>query len=266
MTAGNFVQVNDLSVYYEEAGSGEALVLLHGSMGTSAVWQPYLPLFSSYGRVVVPDLRDHGHTTFTPDFDPAQSADQTAADIIGLLDALGIEQATFCGWSGGGHYALHVAQHHPERVRALVVGGVTLRMSDAARATLHVMGLDGPGQVNVDRGQQAVPHLIALWQQTHTQTADHWLRLLGRVSHLMLNPPPFSKETVKTIATPTLIVWGDRDQFVPVEQAVTLYRWLPNARLAVVSNADHFVTRTHPAQFGRIVVDFLDDLIQQDSK
>ena len=266
MTSSNFIQVNDLNMYYEEAGRSRALILLHGSMGSSAVWQPYLPVFSPYGRVIVPDLRDHGQTTFTPTFDLARAVAQSAADVIGLLDALGIEQATLCGWSGGGNYALHVAQQYPERVRALIVGGVTLRMTDAARATLQAMGLDSPGQVNVDRGQQMVPHLIALWQQTHSQTPDHWLRLLERLSYLMLNPPPLEKEAVRTIAAPALIVWGDRDQFLPVDEAVTLYRWLPNARLAVIPNADHFVMRTHQLEFGRVITNFLEALAQEEPR
>jgi pimeloyl-ACP methyl ester carboxylesterase len=259
MTDGNFIPVNDISMYVEEAGSGEAVILLHGSMGSSAVWQPYLPLFAPYGRVIAPDLRDHGRTTFSADSDvnTAEIGAQYAADIIGLLDALGIEQATFCGWSFGGNLALNVAEHYPERVRGLVVGGVTLRMTDAARAALQAMGLDGPGQVNLERGQQMVPHLFALWQQTHTQSADHWLRLLERLSHAMLNPPPLTQETLRRIEAPTLLVWGDRDQFLPVEEAVTLYRWLPNAQLAIIPNADHMVTRTHQGEFGRIVTNFL---------
>ena len=262
MADGNFIPVNDISMYVEEAGSGEAVVLLHGSMGSSAVWQPYLPLFAPYGRVIVPDLRDHGRTTFTLEFDPVQAPEQYAADVIGLLDALEITQATLCGWSFGGNLALDVARHYPERVRALIVGGVTLQMTDTARATLQATGLAGPGKVNVDRAQQTVPHLLASWRQTHTQTADHWLRLLERLSHLMLNPPPLSSEATRSIETPTLIVWGDRDQFHPAEKAVKLYRWLPHAQLAIIPNADHFVTRTHQEGFGRVVTNFLAALAQ----
>jgi pimeloyl-ACP methyl ester carboxylesterase len=258
MTDGNFIQVNDLSIYYEEAGSGEALVLLHGSMGNGAVWQPYLPVFSPYGRVIVPDLRDHGRTTFTPDFDLDQTAAQNAADVIALLDGLEIERAVLCGWSRGGGIALRTAFHYPERMRGLIVGGVTLEVTDATRATLYAMGLDGPGKPNWARGQKAIPDIIARWQQTHVQTPDHYIRLLERNSHGMFksNVMPSQRE-LATIATPTLIVWGDRDQFLPVEQAITLYRWLPNAQLAIIPNADHLVTRTHQGEFGRIVTNFL---------
>jgi len=59
------------------------------------------------------------------------------------------------------------------------------------------------------------------------------------------------------IDTPTRIIWGDRDQFLPIELAVEVYRALPNAQLAIIPNAGHFVTRTHEAQFRQIVTDFL---------
>jgi pimeloyl-ACP methyl ester carboxylesterase len=117
------------------------------------------------------------------------------------------------------------------------------------------------------RGQQAIPDIVCRWQQTHVQTEDHWLRLIERMSHGMFNPTMLPSEAeIATIETPTLIVWGDRDQFLPVEQAVTLYRWLPNAQLAVIPDADHFVTRTHQAEYGRLVTNFLDALFQRESK
>jgi pimeloyl-ACP methyl ester carboxylesterase len=85
------------------------------------------------------------------------------------------------------------------------------------------------------------------------------------LSHAMLNPPPLTQETVQHLEAPTLLVWGDRDQFLPVEEAVTLYRWLPNAQLAIIPNADHFVTRTHQGEFGRIVTNFLETVSQRAS-
>ena len=257
----NTVIANDLTIYYEESGSGDPLILLHGSMGSSAVWHPYLPVFAAHGQVIAPDLRDHGRTTFTPDFDLAKMAAQNAADVVGLLDALAIDRAVLCGWSRGGVIALRTAYLYPDRVSGLIVGGVTLEVTDAMRATLYAMGLDGPGQPNLARAQQTIPDIVARWQQTHVQTEDHYIRLIERMSHGMFKSATMpSKAELATIETSTLIVWGDRDQFLPVEQAVTLYRWMPTAQLAVIPNADHMVTRTHQAEFGRIVTNFLDNL------
>jgi pimeloyl-ACP methyl ester carboxylesterase len=100
-----------------------------------------------------------------------------------------------------------------------------------------------------------IPALILVKPQ------DPCIRLIERMSHSMFKSATMpSKAELAIIETSTLIVWGDRDQFLPVEQAVTLYRWMPTAQLAVIPNADHMVTRTHQAEFGRIVTNFLDNL------
>jgi len=251
------VTANDLTIYYEESGSGDPLILLHGAMGSGAHWRPYASRFASHNRVIIPDARDHGRTIFTETDLTRSNPDCRIADVVALMDALALDKAILCGWSGGGDTALKVARRYPKRVKALIVGGTTHHVSEEMRATLMVMGLDGPGEINVARARQAIPDLIAEWQQTHAQFSDHWLRLLERQSHLMLNPPLMPSADLAAIEAPTLIIWGDRDQFLPVEQAVEVYRALPNAQLAIIPNADHFVTRTHQVQFGQLVTDFL---------
>ena len=72
----------------------------------------------------------------------------------------------------------------------------------------------------------------------------------------MINPTLPADDDIKQIAVPTLIIWGDRDQFLPVDDAVELYRLVPNAQLAVVPNADHFVTRTNVKLFAELVKEF----------
>jgi pimeloyl-ACP methyl ester carboxylesterase len=73
----------------------------------------------------------------------------------------------------------------------------------------------------------------------------------------MINPTLPVEDDLKQITVPTLIVWGDRDQFLPVEEAVDVYRLIPNAQLAGVPNADHFVTRTNVAIFAELVKAFI---------
>jgi len=252
------VTANGITIRYEESGRGDPLILLHGSLGTSANWQDYMRQFARHNHVIVPDARDHGLTTFAATA-AASSAypDLVVGDVVALMDALGLKRATLCGWSGGGDTALHVAHRYPARVAALIVGGTTQRVTETMRNTLKAMGLDGPGKVDLARARQTIPEMIADWQQKHTQFPDHWLRLLERQSHLMFDPPLLSKADLAAIDVPTLVIWGDRDQFLPVEQAVELYRALPDAQLAIIPNADHSVTRTHPAQFGQLVTAFL---------
>jgi pimeloyl-ACP methyl ester carboxylesterase len=73
----------------------------------------------------------------------------------------------------------------------------------------------------------------------------------------MINPTLPAEDDLKQISVPTLIIWGDRDQFLPVEDAVELYRLIPNSQLAVLPNANHFVTRTKVMLFAELVKEFV---------
>lgn len=251
-----FVNANGLDLFTIDAGTGQPVVLLHGSMATHAVWLPYLDALASRYRVLIPDLRGHGKTVFAGE---SMTVDELAADVIAFLQALEIDQAILCGWSGGGDIALQVAIQAPQRIKRLIVGGVTTELSPQYHQTLLAMGLQADGSANLERMQQAIPDLIATWQAVHTQHATHWQTLIGQIGAEMVNPTLPNPADLAALDIPTLLLWGDRDQFLPLEQAVTLYRTLPDAQLAVIPNADHFVTRTHVDAVAALIAGFVDN-------
>src|SRR4051812_49900874 len=105
--------VNGLSLHYEEHGSGEPLVLLHGGIGTGEMFGAILPELSAGRRVITVDLQGHGGTA---DVDRPLRADLMADDIAALLDHLAIEQADVLGYSLGGLVSPRLAIPHPHRV------------------------------------------------------------------------------------------------------------------------------------------------------
>jgi pimeloyl-ACP methyl ester carboxylesterase len=251
---GNFVNANGIKIFYESVGSGKSLIFLHGSMGTSQVWKPYVPILSNDFKIILPDIRGHGKTE-----NPGKKIDLhlMADDIVALIDSLKLDKPFLCGWSGGGDIGLDIAMRYPNSVSRLIVGGITLRVTETALASLKAMGLEGPGQINFEQAEKAIPQLTNQWKKDHIQSPLHWKELLTRVSFEMINPTLPANEDLKQITLPTLIIWGDRDQFLPVEDAVELYRLIPNAQLAVVPNADHFVTRTKVRLFAELVKEFI---------
>jgi pimeloyl-ACP methyl ester carboxylesterase len=250
----NFVNANGIKIYYESVGNGKSLIFLHGAMGTSQVWKPYIPILSNDFNIILPDLRGHGKTeNLSKKIDLHLMAD----DIAALIDALKLDKPFLCGWSTGGDIGLDIAMRYPDCVSRLIVGGVTLRVTEAAIATLKAMGLEGPGQINFEQAEKAIPQLTEVWKKDHSQSPSHWKELLTQVSFEMINPTLPAKDDLKQINVPTLIIWGDRDQFLPVEDAVELYRLIPNAQLAVVPNADHFITRTNVMLFAELVKGFI---------
>jgi pimeloyl-ACP methyl ester carboxylesterase len=250
----NFVNANGIKIYYESFGSGKPLVFLHGAMGTSQVWKPYIPILSNDFNLILPDIRGHGKTENSgKKIDLHLMAD----DIAALIDALKLDKPFLCGWSTGGDIGLDIAMRYPYYVGRLIVGGVTLRVTETALASLKAMGLDGPGQINFEQAEKAIPQLTNIWKKDHVQSPLHWKELLTQVSFEMINPTLPAEDALKQISVPTLIIWGDRDQFLPVEDAVELYRLIPNAQLAVVPNAGHFITRTNVMLFAELVKGFI---------
>jgi pimeloyl-ACP methyl ester carboxylesterase len=251
---GKFVNANGVNIYYESFGRGSSLIFLHGSMGTGKVWKPYVPILSNDFTIILPDVRGHGKTA-----NPGKEIDLhlIADDIAGLIDALKLEKPLLCGWSMGGDVSLDIAMRYPERVSGLIVGGVTHRIPETYFASLKAMGLEEPGRINFELAEKNISQLISIWKIEHVQSLSHWKELVTQLSFEMLNPTLPTEDDLKRITVPTLIVWGDRDQFLPIENAVELYRLIPNAQLAVVPNADHFVSRTRVRLFAELVKEFL---------
>ena len=116
---GNFVQLNDLNMYYEIQGQGAPLLLLHGGSGTSGDWAPYLTRLSEHFQVITPDSRGHGKSKNPGD---KLSYSLMAGDMAALINHLGLEKPLVCGYSDGGQICLELSMHYPGLAQAYVVG------------------------------------------------------------------------------------------------------------------------------------------------
>src|SRR3954470_15263029 len=105
---GHVVRIDDIEMYYEEHGSGSPLVLLHGFGGCTQNWQPFIGALAERHRLILVDLRGHGHST-----NPASTFThrQAAIDVFLLLDHLGIDRFSAMGMSSGGMTLLHMASN-----------------------------------------------------------------------------------------------------------------------------------------------------------
>src|SRR5438105_12992896 len=110
-------RIDDINLAYVEAGSGASVIFLHGFPFNRSLWREQLDLLAPDYRVLAPDLRGHGETTATRE----ATMEVMAADVVALMDALGIERAAICGLSMGGYVALALCRAFPRRVRALVL-------------------------------------------------------------------------------------------------------------------------------------------------
>jgi pimeloyl-ACP methyl ester carboxylesterase len=246
---GRYVQANDLRVYYEEQGSGEPLVLVGWGV---RMWSDYMPGFAPHFRVLAADSRGRGKTD-----DPGGELSYRllADDLAAFIERLGLHKPLVCGYSDGGQVVLELGMRYPAVARALVAGAAWKRFSDAYLEGFRQEGMQGPGVVDLQQAAQHMPGLIKTL--TPSPDPDHWKTALRALSVLWLTPLDYTAEDLGRITAPTLLLVGDRDDQVPVEEAVEMVRLIPNAELAVAPGSTHGGLFDNEHLFTTLVLDFL---------
>lgn len=241
-----YIQVNDLSMFYERHGQGEPLLLIHGAFGThSSHWRTQVPLFSQHFQVVAMDLRGHGQTS-----NPADdlSLELFARDISALVGALDLGPSHIFGFSLGGVIALTLGVDYPDVVKSLVLWGVNHRPDKRflERISYEHELLEDPDRSRNLRKQHA-----------GAQGGQSFERLSQLLKREAFRRRSFSEEEIRSIRPPTLVCLGDRDEFVALELGIELYRMLPNSALFVIPNSGHIVVGEKLETFNRVVLDHL---------
>jgi len=243
---GHAVQINDIEMYYEEYGVGKPLVLLHGFGGCAQNWHPFTAKLSERYRLILVDLRGHGHSTNPENKFTHREA---ASDVFLLLEKLGVGRFSAMGMSSGGMTLLHMATSQPRRIDSMVLVSATSHFPEQARAIMRRASFDTmPQQVQemyrecAKRGDEQIRQLIAQFNAFHENHDD-------------MN---FTAQSLSTITARTLVVHGDRDNFFPVEIAESIYRSIPDAALWIIPGGDHVPIYDSMVPFTATALRFLD--------
>jgi pimeloyl-ACP methyl ester carboxylesterase len=243
---GYTVQINNIEMYYEEYGAGKPLILLHGFGGCTQNWHPFIAGLSERYRLIVVDMRGHGHSTNPENKFTHREA---AADVFLLLEKLGVGNFSAMGISSGGMTLLHMATSQPSRIDSMVLISATSYFPDQARAILRRASFGKmPQQVQemyrecAKRGDEQIRQLIAQFNALHNNYDD-------------MN---FTAQCLSTITARTLVVHGDRDPFFPVEIPVSIYHSIPDAALWIIPGGDHVPIYDSSVPFTSTALRFLD--------
>ncbi len=264
---GTTVRAGGIATNYLEAGEGDPVVLLHGSgPGVSAYanWRLTLPSLSRTHRVVAPDLVGFGFTERPAGarYDLATWAEQ----VVGLLDALGLERAHLVGNSFGGAIALRVASRHPDRVDRLVLMG-SVGVPFAITEGLDAVWGYEPSLASMRR-------LLDYFAFSRELVTDELAEVRYRASiqpgfqesFASMFPAPRQRwvdamvtpeEALAALPHPTLVVHGREDRVVPLTNSYRLLELVPDAQLHVFGRCGHWTQIEHAAAFNRLVAGFL---------
>jgi pimeloyl-ACP methyl ester carboxylesterase len=252
--AGDYLDAGGVHTYYEVAGQGEPLLLLHGGFSTIESWGAQIPALAERYRVYLPERRGHGRT---PDVDGPTGFDIMARDTIAFMEALEISSAHLVGWSDGGNVGLEIALVRPDLVRKLVIIG--------AGDDFDVMQPEGPKYTAELRAQaqhltpDALPPMLReAYEQLSPDGADHFPVVFDKLIAAWRSGPKHALGDLARISAPTLVMVGD-DDVLTADHAAAIQRTIPDAQLAVVPGTDHLLHFEKPDLVNRIILDFLAD-------
>jgi len=243
------IRANGLDIGYDSQGAGPPLVLLHGatSLGRED-FAAQLPSISKAFHVHMPDARGHGRTRW--DAANGFQAEWLVDDLAGFVDALGLDSFHLLGFSMGAMTALQFGARWPERLRTLIVVGITTLREPRASV--------GRRQMDPERILAKEPAFAATLARRHDagQGEAGWQRLLPAIAADIASQALLSPAELHAIDCPAMVVCGDRDPFVPPEHAAGLARQLPNGRLFVAPDCGHEVMARRPGLFNEATAGF----------
>ena len=224
------------------------ILLLHGAIGASDQLLPLKDGLASLYRVHYMNFSGHGGQSMDTE---KYAIPLFANDVIRFLDSKNIAKVTILGFSMGGYVGLYLAKHHPERIDSVITLATKYNW-DAAIAAKEVQML------NPDKIAEKLPAFAETLKQRHSP-AD-WKDVLNLTAAMMLemgNDSPLKPEDYAGITHPTLIMLGDRDKMVTLEETVAVYKALPNAQLCVLPKTPHPIEQVSVDLVVNVVKQFL---------
>lgn len=254
------IHTNGITMHYETAGRGEALLLLHGLGSRSEDWGLQIQAFARCYRVIAPDIRGHGRSDKPPG---PYSLSMMAADVLGLLDALEIDTAHVVGLSMGGMIAFQLVTDRPERVRSMVIVNSgpalvprSIREWLLIRQRLALARLFGPARTAVFLSKRLFPKLEQ--ESMRAEFIERWAAN-DRVAYLASLRALVGwsvRDHIDKIPCPVLVISGDRD-YTPLALKEQYTAQIPRARLIVFEDSGHATPIDQAARFNDCVLDFL---------
>jgi pimeloyl-ACP methyl ester carboxylesterase len=267
---GRFVDLPGGRCHYREAGSGQPVVLLHGFLYSTVMWDPVLEPLGREFRALSLDLFGWGYSSRHEGghYDYQVYADQLRT----FLDALGIERAALVGQSMGGGTIIRFAVQHPDRVERLVlVAAASLPNPPSLTARLFALPLVGEALMTAVPEITLERNLKKFWFRDPTLVTREYVERLGAPLRIrgsswtalsILRTLDFGSQEallgqLAELALPTLIVWGRDDAAVPLALGEQMHRMLPGSELLVLDDAGHTPHEEQPEAFLERVVPFL---------
>lgn len=267
-----YCSIGTRTIAYLDSAPGDhalrALVLLHAFPIGANLWEPQMRAIPAGWRLITPDLRGFGGST---DIDSLSALSMTdyAEDIGDLIDELGITRAVIGGCSMGGYAALALYQSRPELFTGLVLansraGADSPEARANRRGMLALVDREGPQGV----AREMMPRLLGKTTREHKPdceaTVRRWIKQQSPVAirsaiHRMMHRVD-STPLLAQVKVPTLVITGEEDEMIPVDESRRMASAIAGATLVVIPGAGHLANLEQPGAFNTALSTFLGTL------
>ncbi|MDR7077694.1 2-succinyl-6-hydroxy-2,4-cyclohexadiene-1-carboxylate synthase [Neobacillus niacini] len=266
------MQVNSNGIRYhvEVCGEGFPLLLLHGFTGDSSTWTSFCSVWGKHSRLIIPDIIGHGQTELPEDLNRYQM-EAAAADLIFILDQLGIEKVDMLGYSMGGRLALTLAITYPERIRKLILESASPGLkTEEERMQRRMKDGELANFINKHGIQSFVDYWEAIPLFSTMNNLSAPIKESIRIQRLFNNArglansllgmgtgsQPSWWEKLNLLNCEVLLVTGEKDEkFCMI--AEKMQSGIKRATWIVINNCGHAIHVEQKEKFGTIVSDFL---------
>lgn len=247
-TEQGYLRIKGLRVYYREKGNGEAVVLLHGGLGTVDDFASQITEFAKHFRVIAFERPGHGHTA---DTDEPFAFDAMAEVTVGFIEALNLGAVNLVGWSDGAIVALLVSISRPDLIKSIVSIGGLFNASSQAPQVLDWIKASTP-----ESFRKSEPAVVERYDNATPDGPEHFSKVFEKTKRLWLNEPNIALDELAKIKARALVMAGDKDA-TPLQHTSELFRAIKGAQLCIVPGTTHFLLSERPDIVNEIIIHFL---------
>ncbi|MDW5300298.1 MAG: alpha/beta hydrolase [Sedimentibacter sp.] len=227
----------DISLYYQERGTGIPFILLHGNGENGEYFIHQIEHFYKNYRVLAVDTRGHGKS---PRGTAPFTIEQFVEDLNDFMNELGISEAIILGFSDGANIAMKFALKYPHKIKVLILNG----------GNLNPRGVKRTIQIPIEIGYKITKAFAG-----KSEDAKRNMKLLG----LMVNEPNIKADELQSIHIPTLVIAGTKDM-ITLAHTKEIAKNIPNAKLSIIEG-NHFIANKVSKEFNKEVEIFLQTVI-----
>ena len=226
----------------------QSILLLHGAIGASTQLKGLADVLADSYKVYTLDFTGHGGR---PGNDAPFSIALFAGDVLQFMENERLDKVSIFGYSMGGYVAMYLALHHPEKIEKVITMATKYTWDEAIAAKEVLM-------LNPEKIEQKLPAFAATLAKMHAP--NDWKLLLHKTAAMMTamgNDNPLKPTDYPAIAAPVLLLIGDRDKMITLDETLAVYRALRAAAMGILPSTGHPVEQADTGQLATMIKRFL---------